>query len=118
MDISNIDGILADVMSINGAIATSLIDWQSGMVLGTAGGSADFNIELASAGNSDVIKAKMETMKSLGLAGGIQDILITLTDQIHILKIVESNPELCLYAAFTDKANLAMARHKLQSVSA
>ena len=117
MDMSNIEGILKDILSLNGALATSLFDWESGMVLGMDV-NTDFNIELASAGNSEVVKAKMATMKSLGLEGSINDILITLTDQIHIIKMVESNPELCLYVALdATKGNLALARNKLKMVS-
>ena len=117
MDMNNIEGILKDVLSLNGALATSLFDWESGMVLGMDV-NTDFNIELASAGNAEVIKAKMATMKSLGLDGSIDDILITLTDQIHIIKVVESNPELCLYVALDkSKGNLALARNKLKTVS-
>ncbi len=78
--------------------------------------STNFNIELASAGNADVVKAKMATMKSLRINGKIQDIMITLTDQIHIIHALESNPELCLYAALdSSKSNLALARNKLST---
>ncbi len=117
MDMKNIEASLAEVLELNGALATSLIDWQSGMVLGTASNS-NFDIELASAGNSEVVKAKMATMKSLNLDGGIQDIMITLTDQIHIIHMLESNPELCLYVALdASKSNLALARNRLKTVA-
>ena len=117
MDMNNINDILKDMLSLNGALAASLFDWESGMVLGMDSNS-DFNIELASAGNAEVVKAKMTTMKTLSIDGIIDDILITLTDQIHIIKMVESNPELCLYIAIDKaKGNLALARHKLQSLS-
>ena len=117
MDMNNINAILEDMLSLNGALAASLFDWESGMVLGM-GSNTDFNIELASAGNSEVVKAKMTTMQSLGLDGVIDDILITLSNQIHIIKMVPSNPELCLYIALDkEKGNLALARHKLQSIA-
>ncbi len=117
MDMNNIEGIVDDMMSINGAIAASVIDWQSGMSLGMRSLSG-FDIELASAGNSEVVKAKMETMKSLGLNGHIKDMLITLTDQLHIICMVESQPELCLYAVLdASKANLALARNKIHSLA-
>jgi len=71
MDLNNIDLALDEMMSINGAIAASVIDWESGMTLGmkSIGG---FDIEMASAGNSEVLKAKMATMKSLSLHGDIK----------------------------------------------
>ena len=117
IDMNNIDASLNDIMTLNGALATSLIDWQSGMALGMASNS-DFDIELASAGNSEVLKAKMAVMRSLSLDGGIKDILITLTDQIHIITLIEGQDELCLYAALdSSKANLALARNKLQNIA-
>jgi hypothetical protein len=118
MNMNNIDGALQEIMELNGSLAASLIDWESGMVLGMIS-NGNFNIELASAGNSEVIKAKMATMRSLGLHEDIQDIMITLTDQIHIIHILKSNPELCLYVALRSaQSNLALARNKLRTVAA
>ncbi len=117
MDMKNIEAKLEEILELNGALATSLFDWKSGMVLGMATYS-NFDIELASAGNAEVVKAKMATMDSLHLTGSIQDIMITLTDQIHIIHVLESNPELCLYVALeSTKSNLALARHKLSTVA-
>ncbi|MFK5974914.1 MAG: hypothetical protein QM493_00275 [Sulfurovum sp.] len=117
IDMNNIDGSLNDIMTLNGALAASLIDWESGMALGMVS-NGNFDIELASAGNAEVLKAKMAVMRSLGLSGGIKDILITLTDQIHILTLIEGQGELCIYAALdSSKANLALARNKLQSIA-
>ena len=117
MDINNIDVYLDDIMTTNGALACSLIDWESGMALGTRSNSG-FDIDLASAGNAEVLKAKMGTMKSLGSTGEIKDILITLTDQIHVLTMVEGNPELCFYVVLdSSKSNLALARNKMNSVA-
>jgi len=54
-------------------------------------------------------------MRSLGLEGAIKDILITLTNHIHIIGIVPENPELVIYFALdADKANLALARIAVQ----
>lgn len=117
MDMNTIDDALKDLLTLNGAIASSLIDWQSGMTLGMAG-SSDFQIELASAGNSEVIKAKMATLQSIGLDNHVKDILITLTEQIHIITMLPNHLELCLYLVLDgEKGNLALARNKMQSVA-
>ncbi len=110
MELNNIDNMLEELMGINGAIATGVIDWESGMALGMKS-NGNFDIELACAGNAEVIKAKMATMKSLNLEGEISDILITLTDQLHIISMVPGYPELAVYLALdASKANLALAR--------
>ena len=117
MDMNNIDGALDNIMSINGALAAAVIDWESGMTLGMRS-NGDFDIELAAAGNSEVVKAKMAVMNSTHLSGKIKDLLITLTDQLHIISIVEDQPELCLYVVMdSTKANLALARNKMQSIA-
>ena len=116
MNLNNIDSILDEMVSVKGAIAASVIDWESGMTLGMQSRD-NYNIELASAGNSEVLKAKMTTMRSLKLDGHIRDILITLDNQIHILTMVKDHPELVMYIALdSNNANLALARNKMQSL--
>ena len=113
---NNIEASLQEVLKLNGALAAAVVDWDSGMTLGMEA-SSGFNIELAAAGNAEVVKAKMATMKSLGLHGNIEDMLITLTSQIHIITMVPQYPELFMYVALeSSKSNLALARNKMNSV--
>ncbi|MEU5466371.1 hypothetical protein AB0H06_32945, partial [Streptomyces althioticus] len=69
--------------SIDGATAAALVDYTSGMALGTLGGGKDLNLEVAAAGNTDVVRSKLRTMELLGLKEEIEDILITLNSQPH-----------------------------------
>lgn len=104
--------MLDSVMRMDGAIATAVVDWQSGLTLGTAG--TGMNIELAAAGNTNVVRAKLNIMKDLKIKGGIEDIQITLTDQYHLICLVHNNPNLFVYVALDrQKANLGLARHQL-----
>lgn len=108
---SNIEDTLSGLMGIEGALGSAIVDYQSGMLLGSQGGGVD--LELAAAGNSEVVKAKIKTMKSLGLSGGIEDILITLDDQLHIIRPSASNEGLFIYLVLDKKnSNLALARRK------
>jgi hypothetical protein len=110
MNLNSIDGMLDELMTINGAIASGVIDWESGMALGMKT-NGNFDIELACAGNAEVIKAKMATMNSLNLDDEISDILITLSSQIHVISMVPGHSELAVYLALdSSKANLALAR--------
>lgn len=112
---ADIKSSLAELLTIDGAKCTSLVDSSSGMVLGQEGTGVD--MELAAAGNSEVVKAKMKTMNSLGLKGNIEDILITLDDQYHIIRPMVSQKGLFIYLVLDkDKANLALARRKVQNV--
>jgi hypothetical protein len=114
----NVDVILKDAMQIDGAIGAALVDYESGMTLGQSGGSM-FNLEVAAAGNTDVVRSKLRTMEALGIHESIQDILITLESQYHLIRLLSSSngTGLFLYLALRkDAANLAMARHQLANL--
>ncbi|MCB0170036.1 MAG: hypothetical protein H6631_18985 [Anaerolineaceae bacterium] len=111
---ANIQDTLDGIMEIDGAIAAAVVDWNSGMTLGTAGGGKYLDIELAAAGNTNVVRAKLDVMKSLNLKGSIEDILITLTEQYHLIRLLGSNPNLFIYVALhRSQANLGLARYTL-----
>jgi CheY-like chemotaxis protein len=115
-EMANINDSLNAIMDIEGGIAAALVDWESGLTLGTIGGGR-FDIELAASGNTTVVKAKMQVMRQLGLKGHIEDILITLDDQFHLIRPLSKSPSLFLYVAIDKKkGNLGLARHKLKSV--
>ena len=112
---SSIKESLSALMEIDGAMGAAIVDFESGMVLGAKGGGVD--LEMAGAGNSRVVKAKLETMKTLGIDGDIEDILITLQTQFHIIRPTTQHANLFIYLVLNkEKANLALARRKTQSV--
>ncbi|MFC8915123.1 hypothetical protein ACGF5F_22165 [Streptomyces sp. NPDC047821] len=106
---------------IDGAIGAALVDYTSGMALGTIGGGKDLDLTVAAAGNTDVVRAKVRTMEMLGLNEEIEDILITLGTQYHLIRLLKGRGTngLFLYLALAkDRANLAMARHQLRQIEA
>lgn len=95
---------------VNGFIAASLVDLESGMTLAAKSLRSDFDLTVASAYNSELVKQKLKIMKTLNLSGTIEDMVIMLTDQIHIVKLV--NPGTFLYMAVDKKlSNLAIVRN-------
>ena len=111
---ANVKESLGKLAEVDGFIAGCLVDSGSGMVLGTVGGGPAFNIETAAAGNTEVVRSKRKTMKALGLADRIEDILITLGSQYHLIRPLANNDGLFLYVALDrTKSNLALARQFL-----
>jgi predicted regulator of Ras-like GTPase activity (Roadblock/LC7/MglB family) len=101
-----IEKIAADM---NGFIAASLVDMESGLTLGAKSNRSEFDLNVASAYNSELVKQKLKIMKALNLKSTLEDILLTLSDQIHIIKIV--SPSVFLYlAADRENTNLAIVR--------
>jgi hypothetical protein len=93
----------------SGFIAASLVDLESGMTLAVKATRSDFDLTAASAYNSEFVKQKLKIMTTLGLTGTIEDMLITLTDQIHLIKMV--NKATFLYLAVDrSQSNLAIVR--------
>ena len=113
----NVKDSLAQLAQVDGFVGTCFVDSNSGMMLGAEGGSSVFNMEVAAAGNTEVIRAKRKTMSSLGLKDNIEDILITLRKQYHLIRPYERKEGLFVYLVLDkSKSNLAMARHQLAEV--
>jgi len=113
-NMSNVNEILDKCMSIEGAFAVALVDFESGMTLGTRNNNSAFDIDVAASGNTQVVRAKFNVMQSLKLEGGIDDILITLDTQYHLIRPLSSIGNLFLYLAIDrGRGNLGMARHQL-----
>ncbi|KAA9153080.1 hypothetical protein FPZ12_035540 [Amycolatopsis acidicola] len=116
----NIDTALKEAMSITGAIGVALVDYESGMSLGTSGGGDWLDLEIAAAGNTEVVRSKLRVMSSLQLNDNIEDILITLHRQYHLIRLlntVGSRNSMFLYLVLDrERANLALARHYLKRI--
>ncbi|MCI3273972.1 hypothetical protein [Streptomyces cylindrosporus] len=117
---ASVEVSLKEMMTgVEGSLGAAVVDYTSGMALGTLGGGKDLDLTIASAGNTDVVRAKVRTMETLGLKSRIEDILITLGNQYHLIRLVtgRNGNGLFLYLVLDkDRSNLAMARHQLKRV--
>lgn len=117
----NIEKSLQAALSIEGALAACLGDWKSGMCMGFVGinnpAFPNEKLELAVAGNTEVIKAKMKAAQLLDLKEDIEDILITLGSQYHLIRLAKSVDGLFFYLVLDrTNSNLALARLKLTQI--
>ena len=95
-----------------GYMAASLVDLESGMTLGLKSVRPDFDLAAASAYNSEMVKQKLKIMKALNLRTTLEDMLITLGDQIHVIKLV--GPTTFIYLCVDrSQSNLAIVRNVL-----
>jgi hypothetical protein len=110
---ATVNDSLKELLRVDGAQCAALVDSNSGMMLGGVGTGVD--LELAAAGNTDVVRSKLKTMKSLGLDDAIEDILITLGKQYHVIRPVRAKLGIFIYLVLDRaRANLAMARRACQ----
>jgi len=95
---------------VAGVIATAMVDLESGMTLAAKTNRSDFDLTVASAYNSELVKQKTKIMRALNLKAQLEDMLLTLTDQIHLIKLMPGNATFLYLAADRSKTNLAILR--------
>ena len=114
---ANINQSLDSIMKIEGAIASSIVDSNNGFMLGSQGRGID--LEYASAGNTELYHAKQKIMKALNINESIEDFLITLETQYHILMPCPNiNGTFIYFVMSKDHGTLALARRKLHDIAA
>ncbi len=102
---------------IPGFVAASLVDIDSGMTLAVRTTRTDFDLAVASAYNSELVKQKLKIMKALNLKTNLEDMILTLGDQIHFIKIL--SPTMFIYlAADRSVSNIAIVRTIVNKYSA
>ncbi|MEM7523274.1 MAG: roadblock/LC7 domain-containing protein [Pseudomonadota bacterium] len=107
---------ISGLSEINGFIGACLVDSDTGLMLSSEGGGK-LDLEAAGAANTEVVKAKLAAIEALGLDDKIEDILITLGKQFHLIRPLENNPTVFIYVALDKKgANLGMARLQVKKV--
>ena len=107
-----VDAFEKVAMDLPGFIAASLVDLDSGMTLGLKSARPDFDLAAASAYNSEMVKQKLKIIKALNMRTTLEDMLLTLGDQIHVVKLV--GPTTFIYLAVDrSQCNLAIVRNVL-----
>jgi hypothetical protein len=98
---------------VSGVIATAVVDLESGMTLAAKTNRGDFDLAAASAYNSELVKQKMKIMRTLNLKSTLEDVLISLSDQFHLIKFMPGNTSFLYLAADRSATNLAILRNSV-----
>lgn len=105
-----LDAISRIETDVSGVIATAAVDLDSGMTLASKSNRSEFDLTVASAYNSELVKQKMKIMGALNLKSTLEDMLLTLSDQIHLIKILPGSKAFLYLAAERGSTNLAILR--------
>jgi predicted regulator of Ras-like GTPase activity (Roadblock/LC7/MglB family) len=110
-DRPSLEEVLEKLLSFDGAMCVAVVDSETGMILGQAGSGIE--LDLAAAGASVILRARLASTKALGTNEKIDDVLISLTSQVQIIHPLPSNPSIFTYLiGDKSKSSLAMARYK------
>jgi len=121
--VPGIDDCLSEAMEIVGARGVSLIDWSSGLALGTAGDSPSGDHETGAAEATDLVRAAADSptfTEAEDLRRPLQDIIITAGRSYHLLCFVDTvfDSRLALHLWLDrSEGNLASARFRLQALA-
>jgi predicted regulator of Ras-like GTPase activity (Roadblock/LC7/MglB family) len=107
----SLEHVLETLLSFDGALSVAVVDSESGMIMGQAGTGVE--MELAAAGASTILRARLASTKALGAKEKIDDMLISLSSTVQIIHPLPSNPSIFTYLiGDKSKSSLAMARFK------
>lgn len=108
---TSLEHVLETLLSFDGALSVAVVDSESGMIMGKAGSGVE--MELAAAGASTILRARLASTKALGAKEKIDDMLISLSSTVQIIHPLPSNPSIFTYLiGDKSKSSLAMARFK------
>jgi predicted regulator of Ras-like GTPase activity (Roadblock/LC7/MglB family) len=107
---------ISGTADISGFVGACLVDSDSGLMLAAEGGDS-IDLEAAAALNTQVVRAEHEVIEALQLDDHVEDILITMTRQLHFIRPLEASPSIFLYVCLDKKgANLGMARMQVNKI--
>jgi CheY-like chemotaxis protein len=104
---------------IDGYVAALLIDSDTGMLLGSDGGLPGLDLQTAATGYGELYRIKRDLVARLGGRDRIEDVVITLSRQFHVLHAVGEQPSLVLCVVLDrSAASLGLARYALATAEA
>ncbi|MDF7680864.1 hypothetical protein PT300_09845 [Enterobacteriaceae bacterium ESL0689] len=108
--------LLDSLVNLDGALGAALVDARNGMMLYGVG-SVGLDIEIAAASITDVLRANIKMLKLMASTDEVEDILITLGKQYHIVRPVKAIDGIFVYTILDrHNGNLALARRKVTDV--
>jgi hypothetical protein len=108
--------IVKDGLAITGSLAMAIVDTANGLALGHSGHDV-LDLDQAASGNAEVLRAELSVMKSLGVTGPLEDILVILSNQYHLIRPLSGDNSVFFYLILDrERSNLAFARRALMKL--
>jgi hypothetical protein len=108
---------ISELNKIDGFLGACLVDAETGLMITSEGGGDTLDLEAAGAAHTEVVKAKLAAIEMLGHDQQIDDILITLGGQFHLIRPLTDTPTVFIFAALDEQnADLNQARGQLRDV--
>lgn len=112
----NVSLLLPSTFELDGLIGVALADYRNGESLNLESRMGG-GLEIAVAGDSELIRTKLHWIYQLGLTGALEEILISLSNEYHLIRLVKKYEGLFLYLVLDrSQASLALARLKLLEI--
>jgi hypothetical protein len=97
-------------------LAVAVIDIESGQALASHSNAPGLDPAKAAPYNAEVIRQKRRALQALSLPNEkIEDVLITLREQLHLLRVSADDQRLLYLAVNSHDTNLAIARTVLRT---
>jgi hypothetical protein len=104
--------ILAEVLTIEGAIGAALVQATTGTILGHAAVGRGLDMTQAAKIAQDLVQ------DALRLRDGIEDIMITVDTQYHVMRLLGPGEEVFVHLVLDrERASLGMARQQLAKLA-
>lgn len=101
----------------DGFLGAALFDIEANACLASVDHGSTVGVEAAVGAHVDVLQANRRTIARLDLSDEVEDIVISLTGEYHLLRLVRRQPSLFFFLTLDrERANLAMARYLLSDV--
>lgn len=100
-------------------LAVAVIDVERGQALASYSSVRELNPAKAAPYNAEVVRQKRRALEALQLPNEkIEDILITMREQLHLLRVTHDGRQILYLAVHSQDTNLAIARSVLHAHSA
>jgi hypothetical protein len=114
---ANVSDNLSRLRRAEGFLSAALFDIEHDTCLAAVDGGHAPDVASAARGHVDIVKAKRQTIARLQLDDDLEDIVISLAREYHLMRLVRRRPQLFFFLTLDrTRANLAMARYLLSDV--